>query len=43
MGNASDEVKRQATFVTTSFMDEGFANAIEQFVLPRVAPAGALA
>src|SRR4051794_16353881 len=30
MGNASDEVKRQADFVTTSFMDEGFANAIEQ-------------
>ncbi|HEY7065219.1 MAG TPA: Cof-type HAD-IIB family hydrolase [Chloroflexota bacterium] len=43
MGNASDDVKRQADFVTTSFMDEGFANAIEQFVLPRVAPAGALA
>jgi Cof subfamily protein (haloacid dehalogenase superfamily) len=43
MGNASDEVKRQATFVTTSFMDEGFANAIEKYVLPRVAPAGALA
>jgi transaldolase len=36
MGNASDEVKRQATGVTTSFSEEGFANAIEQFVLPRV-------
>ena len=35
MGNASDEVKRQASCVTTSFGEEGFANAIEQFVLPR--------
>ncbi|HEX8110458.1 MAG TPA: Cof-type HAD-IIB family hydrolase [Kofleriaceae bacterium] len=41
MGNASDEVKRRATFVTTSFADEGFANAIEQIVLPRAEPAGA--
>jgi Cof subfamily protein (haloacid dehalogenase superfamily) len=39
MGNASDEVKRQATFVTTSFMEEGFANAIEHYVLPRVTAA----
>jgi Cof subfamily protein (haloacid dehalogenase superfamily) len=43
MGNASDEVKRRATFVTTSFADEGFANAIEHIVLPRAAPAGARA
>ena len=43
MGNASDEVKRQATFVTTSYADEGFANAIERFVLPRVAAAPASA
>ena len=35
MGNASPEVQRQATFVTTSFGDEGFANAVERFVLPR--------
>lgn len=35
MGNASDDVKKQATFVTTSHGDEGFANAIEQFILPR--------
>jgi hydroxymethylpyrimidine pyrophosphatase-like HAD family hydrolase len=35
MGNASVEVQRQATFVTTSFGDEGFANAVERFVLPR--------
>jgi Cof subfamily protein (haloacid dehalogenase superfamily) len=41
MGNASDEVQRSATFVTTSFADEGFANAIEQIILPRAAPAGA--
>ena len=40
MGNASDEVKRQATFVTTSFGEEGFANAVEQFILPRAEPAG---
>ena len=42
MGNASDEVKRRATFVTTSFADEGFANAIEQIILPRAAPAGSV-
>jgi Cof subfamily protein (haloacid dehalogenase superfamily) len=35
MGNASAEVQRQATFVTSSFGEEGFANAVEQFVLPR--------
>ena len=29
MGNATDEIKRQATDVTTSNQDEGFANAIE--------------
>jgi transaldolase len=39
MGNAGEEVKRQATHVTTSFGDEGFANAIEQFILPRAEPA----
>ncbi len=38
MGNASDEVKRRATFVTTSFADEGFANAVEQIILPRADP-----
>jgi hypothetical protein len=26
-------------FVTTSFADEGFANAVEQIILPRAAPA----
>ena len=40
MGNASDEVKQSATVVTSSFADEGFANAIEQFILPRAVPAG---
>ena len=35
MGNATPEVQRQATFVTTSFGEEGFANAVERFVLPR--------
>jgi len=40
MANASDEVKQQADIVTTSFAEEGFANAIEQFILPRAEPAG---
>jgi hypothetical protein len=35
MGNASPEVQRQATFVTTSFGEEGFANAVDRFILPR--------
>jgi hydroxymethylpyrimidine pyrophosphatase-like HAD family hydrolase len=35
MGNASPEVQREATFVTTSFGEEGFANAVERFLLPR--------
>jgi transaldolase len=39
MGNASDEVKKQAMCVTTSFGEEGFANAVEQFILPRAEPA----
>jgi Cof subfamily protein (haloacid dehalogenase superfamily) len=42
MGNASDEVQRQATHVTASNEDEGFAKAIEQFVLPRAAAAPAV-
>jgi Cof subfamily protein (haloacid dehalogenase superfamily) len=33
MGNASSEVKRAARRVTTSNQDEGFANAVERFVL----------
>jgi Cof subfamily protein (haloacid dehalogenase superfamily) len=33
MGNASDEVKAQAAVVTASYNDEGFAKAMERFVL----------
>ncbi len=33
MGNASPEVQKQAKFVTTSNEQEGFANAMESFVL----------
>ena len=40
MGNAPEDVKRQATHVTTSNEDEGFANAVDQFILPRATPAG---
>ncbi len=39
MGNASDEVKRQANVVTASFAEEGFADAVEKFILPRAEPA----
>lgn len=33
MGNASSEVQAQATYVTTTSEEEGFANAVEKFVL----------
>ena len=33
MSNASEQVQKAATYVTTSCDDEGFANAMEQFVL----------
>jgi Cof subfamily protein (haloacid dehalogenase superfamily) len=33
MGNASEEVKRQASAVTDSYDDEGFAKAVERFML----------
>lgn len=33
MGNASDEVKEQASAVTNSYEDEGFAKAVELFLL----------
>lgn len=39
MGNASQEVQRQATYVTASNEDEGFAKAVEEFILPRAAAA----
>ena len=35
MGNASPEVQHAARRVTTTNSDEGFANAMERFVLPR--------
>jgi Cof subfamily protein (haloacid dehalogenase superfamily) len=33
MGNAGDDVKAQATVTTDSFKDEGFAKALERFIL----------
>jgi hydroxymethylpyrimidine pyrophosphatase-like HAD family hydrolase len=33
MGNASADVQQQANYVTTSYEEEGFANAVEQFIL----------
>ncbi len=39
MGNASHEVQQEATCVTTSNEDEGFARAVEEFILPRAVPA----
>ena len=38
MGNASNEVKAQASAVTDSNEDEGFAKAVRKFVLPLAAP-----
>lgn len=35
MGNASPDVQRAARRVTTSNAEEGFANAVEKFILPR--------
>jgi Cof subfamily protein (haloacid dehalogenase superfamily) len=34
MGNASSEVQRAARMVTTSNQEEGFANAVQRFILP---------
>ena len=34
MGNASPEVQRAARRITTSNAEEGFANAVERFILP---------
>ena len=39
MGNASPEVQAQADLVTDSYDDEGFAKAIERFILPRTSSA----
>jgi Cof subfamily protein (haloacid dehalogenase superfamily) len=41
MGNASAQVQASATFVTASNEDEGFAKAVEEFILPRVVAAPA--
>ncbi|MEO9188897.1 MAG: HAD hydrolase family protein, partial [Acetobacteraceae bacterium] len=38
MGNASDEVKAQASVVTDSNENEGFANAVRRFILQGDAP-----
>ena len=35
MGNASPEVQRAARRVTTSNAEEGFATAVERFILSR--------
>lgn len=40
MGNASSEVQAQAKFVTTSNEEEGFAHAVEEFILGVREPAG---
>jgi len=37
MGNASDEVKTHADAVADSNEMEGFAMAVDQFILPRAA------
>jgi len=42
MGNASPQVQAQATYVTASNEDEGFAKAVEEFVLPRAVAAPTL-
>ena len=42
MGNASEEVQQLATWVAASNDDEGFAKAVEEFILPRAAAAPAV-
>ncbi len=37
MGNGIDELKRAATFVTTGNGEDGFAAAVERYILPRAA------
>jgi Cof subfamily protein (haloacid dehalogenase superfamily) len=39
MGNATADVQAQADLVTDSYEDEGFAKAIERFILPRTGSA----
>jgi hydroxymethylpyrimidine pyrophosphatase-like HAD family hydrolase len=38
MGNASPDVQKSATYVTSSNEEEGFANAMEQFILKKQVP-----
>jgi Cof subfamily protein (haloacid dehalogenase superfamily) len=33
MGNASEEVQKQADYITASYEEEGFAKAVEEFIL----------
>ena len=40
MGNAHEDVQRQATYVSASHQDEGFARAIDEFILPRAEQVG---
>jgi len=35
MGNASPEVQKAATYVTASNQEEGFAMAVDDFILPQ--------
>jgi len=35
MGNASPEVQKAATYVTSSNAEDGFAKAVDEFILPR--------
>jgi Cof subfamily protein (haloacid dehalogenase superfamily) len=39
MGNASEEVQREASYVTAPNDDEGFAKAVEEFILPQAVAA----
>jgi hydroxymethylpyrimidine pyrophosphatase-like HAD family hydrolase len=39
MGNASEAVQQEATYVTASNEDDGFAKAIEELILPRAVAA----
>jgi hypothetical protein len=39
MGNAGEPVRRQATYVTGSNEEDGFADAVERYILPRAIPA----
>src|SRR6185503_4412533 len=43
MGNSHQDVQRQATHVSRSHEDEGFAHAIDEFILPRAEKVGTYA